>query len=185
MAIRKEIVSESKRRLGDRLERSRAEHVSNLRQERERNDGLLRPDGDADVTNAEQQAGRLLHRSELMRRLGKLNPNLWYERSLRYPAQGGIYVKDDRSPYGKRMVSALPHERVPEFSMPLTVPDVIPDTTVALHWQTIRRVESKVPGWRTVLLKLAMEGLITPSGIEEQFQITRGRSSQKWQQAMT
>ena len=180
----REILSEAKRRQEERTERTRLRNAENLRQERQRNDVLLKPDGDADVTNKEVQAGRRLHRSEIVKRIGRLTDAVWYEQSIRYPAQGGLYANDFRSPYGKRLVASLPHEMVNEFDRPLTVPSVIPDPTIAMHWQVIQRVESKEPGWRAVLLKLAMDGFITASGIEAEFHITRGRSSQHWQKAM-
>lgn len=182
--IQKKILSPDDIRRGEGVEKTRAENVANLRQDRERNDVLLKPDGDSDVTNMEAQRGRRLTRTEFVRRVKKLNPNIFYEQSIRYPAQGGFYIEDPTSAYGKRFIVGFPHDFLNEFSVPLTKPEVIPDSTVALHWQTIQRVDSKLPGWRAVLLKLLYEGLVAPSAIDREFKITEGRSSQKWQQAV-
>ena len=183
--ILKKILSPDDIKAGESREKAKADNVSNLRQDRERNDVLLKPDGDADVTNLAAQMGRRLHRSTFVQKVQKLNPNVWYEQSVRYPAQGGLYIEDLESPYKKRFIVGFPHDFINEFSVPLTKPDVIPDTTVALHWQTIQRVDSKLPGWRAVLLKLLMEGLLFPSDIEREFKITEGRSSAKWQAAVS
>lgn len=180
----KKILSPEEVRLGDRIEATRARTQEQLKEEIRRESELLSPDGTADVTNPEAQLGRAMHRSELVRRLKKLNPNLWYEQSLNYPTHGGMYISDSQAPYGKRMVCSFPHDRVSEFDVRQTVPKVIPDPTVALHWQTIKAVDGRIPGWRTVLLRLILDNLITPSGAENEFHITRGRSSQKWQTAI-
>ena len=167
-----------------RMEKGRSDSIENLRQERQRNDTLLAPDGDSDVTNPEAQAGRWMMRSEFIERIRKLNSNVWYEQSIRYPAQGGIYIHDEYSPYRKRMVVGLPHDRIDEFSTVLTVPAIIPDASIAPHWHTIQKVDNKRPGWRAVLLKLLMEGILTSGQVEKEFKISEGRSSQFWQRSL-
>ena len=166
----------------DRLLEGRERSKRELQEERQRNDVLLKPDGGVDVTNAEAQQGRRLHRSEVVRRILKLNPNLWYERSIRYPDQGGLYVRDlSVLSFEKRRVASMPHDWVPEFSVQLTVPSIVPSADLAPVWEAIQQVDSRIPGWRMVLVCLLKEGLISPAGIEREFQISRGRSSQKWQ----
>jgi hypothetical protein len=189
--IIKQIVYPEARTLGGAIEQTRAMQQSQLRDEIRRESALLEADGTAPVTNPEAQAGRVLSRQEVVRRLRRLNPALSYETSVRYPEQGGIYITENRmdpvtgkSPW-KRFVCGLPSGTVREFALRLTVPKVIPDPTIALHWRQIQAVDQQVPGWRSVLLKLIMEDLITPSGAEKEFQITRGRSSRNWQAAMT
>lgn len=146
------------------------------------NDALLAPDGSRDVTSREAQKGRVLSRGTLVHKILKLNPNLWYEQSLRFPAQGGLYIVDIQAPYGKRMVCSFSHDCVSEFSVRITVPDVVPALGSHAQWMAIRRVDQQEPGWRSVLLKLIKEGLITPAAAEAEFKISQGRSSQKWQQ---
>ena len=147
-----------------------------------RNDALLAPDGNIDVTNREAQKGRVLSRATLVHRIKRLNPNLWYEQSIRFPKQGGLYITDATVPYGKRMVCSFPHDHVNEFSLRITIPDVVPAIGSQAQWMAIRRVDQQEPGWRAVLLKLIMDKLITPAGAEREFKISQGRSSQKWQQ---
>ena len=169
----------------DKLLEGREDSIARLKDERQRNDVLLTPDGDFDTTNMEAQEGRKLHRSEVVRRILKLNSSLWYEQSINYPDQGGLYIKDMTvHGFNKRMVSSMPHGWIPEFSVPLTVPSVVPSLDLAPVWDAIRQVDSQIPGWRTVLIRLLKGGLITAGGVEQEFQITRGRSSQKWQQAV-
>ncbi len=168
----------------DGILKQRHEMDERLLAEVRRNETLLIPDGGADVTNPEVQKGRVLTRGQLVHRIRKLNPNLWYEQSRRFPKQGGLYIEDPETPYRKRMVAAFSHDRVNEFSRPLTVPDVIPAPGWVPVWQKVKRIDNKEPGWRTVLLNLIKEGLISTSGAEKEFQISQGRSSQKWQQAI-
>lgn len=168
----------------DRMLEGQHQNQQRLQQDIANNDALLKPDGSADVTSPEAQRGRFMSRAQLVHKIRKLNPNLWYEQSVRYPKQGGLYIEDAKAPFGKRLVCGFPHDVVNEFAVRLTVPEVIPDPTVALHWQTIKRVDQQEPGWRSVLLKLILDGLISPSGAEQEFKITQGRSSQKWQQAL-
>lgn len=178
----KKILSPDEIRLGERIEKTRAETAARLQEEIDREKSLLKPDGSVDVSNSQAQAGRKLSRSELVRKIRKLNPSLFYEQSVRYPAQGGLYIHDPIN--GKRFLVGFPHDTVGEFDVRLTKPKVIPDPTVAMHWQKIEAVDGRIPGWRTVLLRLLHEGLLSPSGIDREFQITRGRSSQKWQEAV-
>lgn len=162
----------------------RNRHVNRERASEEvrKNDALLTPDGRFDVTSREAQRGRMLSRAEFVRRISKMNPNLWYEQSVRFPSQGGLYVADLTVPYGKRMVASFPHDHIGEFSLRITVPEVVPAIGNEAQWMAIRRVDQQEPGWRSVLLKLIMDGLITPAGAEKEFKISQGRSSGKWQQ---
>lgn len=185
MASLRKILSPELVRRCDALLESRQRTGERLKDERERNDALLRPDGTTDVSNREAQRGRWMHRSELVRRIQKLNPNVWYEQSLNYPEQGGLYIADARvQPFLKRMVAALPHGMVNEFAVTITVPDIVPALGHAGDWDTIRKVDQKEPGWRLVLLKLLLDGLITTTQVEDEFQITRGRESERWHRAV-
>ena len=154
-----------------------------------RNHDLLRPDGDVCRTQYEAQAGRRLLRSDFVRRLQKLNPQLQYERSVNYPKQGGLYFVGLRGneqgsiEQGKWFVAGLPHEVVNEFSTPMTVPAVVPALN-GVEWQTIDRVDHQEPGWRSILLTLLKLNLLTPAEIDKEFEITKGRSSQRWQAAL-
>lgn len=180
----RKILSPSVVQAVDGLLQSRHDNDMRVRDDAARNDALLTPDGTTDVTHREAQRGRGLLRSAFVAKIHKLNPNLWYEQSLSYPKQGGLYIKDAaKAPFDKRMVAAFPHDFIGEFSVRITVPEVIPSAGFAPYWKTIQQVDQQEPGWRSVLLKLIMDGLITPSGAEREFNISQGRSSKHWQTA--
>lgn len=174
----------------DGILQSRHESTERLKDERVKSDRLLAPDGSADVTNPEVQAGRRLLRADFIRRLQKLNPDIRYQPSKNFPKQGGVYVVGYRrdnilgtTEYGEWFICGIPHEAINEFSVPLTIPSVVP-SLIAPVWDQVRQVDGLQRGWRAVLLKLLQEGLLTPAQIDKEFQISKGRSSQKWHQAV-
>ena len=188
-SVRKIVSPETIRKVDQILEK-RHESREHQKQERQNNDRLLAPDGSTDVTNADAQAGRRISRSEFIRRLQKLNSALRYHQSKNYPKQGGIYMVGHRRDnllgtleYGEWFVCGIPHEVIGEFSVRLTKPTIVPHMVDPV-WETMNQVDSMERGWRAVLLKLLMEGLLTPAQIEQEFQITKGRSSQHWQAAV-
>lgn len=187
--IRK-ILSPETVRAADRLLEKRHESRQHQKQERKRNAGLLAPDGAVDVANAEAQAGRSMLRADFVRRLMKLNPDLRYHRSFFYPEQGGIYMVGYRrdnlrgtTEYGEWFICGLPDKVIPEFSVVLTKPTIIPSMADPV-WEKVNQVDGMSRGWRSVLLKLLQEGLLSPAQIDKEFQISKGRSSQKWQSAL-
>lgn len=173
----------------DRIGQTRADTTDRLKDEIRREARLLGPDGDADVTSPEVQAGRRLPRSLILTRLKKLNPHLRYAQSQRYPEHGGIYVADRSCEFVTdavpgRFICGIPHELVNEFDVRIAVPDVIPDPDIALHWQQIKKLDAHEPGWLSILLKLAKEGLINLTRAETLFHVHDGRSSRNYQQAV-
>ena len=190
MAIIKTILSPEVVKAVDSIQQSRCEQREQQKEARPENDGLLKPDGDVDVTNREAQRGRRILRGEFIRRLQKLNPNLKYEQSKNYPSLGGIYFVGYRKDtlvgteeYGKWFVCGIPHEAINEFSIPLTVPDIVPSTMDPI-WDSINKVDGLERGWRSVLLTLMQMEMLTPTQIDNEFKIREGRSSQKWQEAL-
>ncbi len=181
--IIKKILSPAQIRAGDRRRQQRQEYEDRLKDERRRNEVLLAPDGNVDVRNAEAQKGRRLSRHDFVRKLQRMNPNLWYEQSNNYPDQGGVYINDPLSPYGKRLVAGFPHDFINEFAVRFVKPALQPSGATNAHWQSFQEVDNQVPGWRQVLLKLIIDGLIAPSDAEREFKISQGRSSKKWQEA--
>lgn len=172
------------------IEETRAKDRARLEEEIRREATLLAPDGDMDVTDPDQQAGRSFHRSVIIRRLKKLNPGLVYERSLRKPTQGGIYFDGYRGDrltgqleYGHWFICGIPHETVREFDLRIVVSDGVPDPTISLHTQRILKLDSRERGWRSVLLELVKSGLIELDKAVQAFSINDGRSSEKWMEA--
>ncbi len=160
------------------------------KQERRQNDKLLTPDGGVDVTNREAQLGRKMSRPDFVRRLQTLNENIRYQRSKLYPKQGGLYWVGSRrdnllgtTEYGQWFLCGIPHEVIGEFDLRLTKPTIVPAVLDPV-WETMNQVDGLERGWRSVLLKLLLEGLLTPSQIDKEFEITKGRSSQNWQTAV-
>ena len=186
----RKILSPETVKAADRILEHRHQSREHQKQERRTNDRLLAPDGSADVTNPEVQAGRRMTRQEFVRRLQKLNRNLKYHQSKNFPKQGGVYMVGYRRDnlvgtleYGEWFVCGIPHEVINEFSVRLTKPVVIP-SAIDPVWEMMNQVDGMERGWRAVLLKLLMDGLLTPTQIDQEFQISKGRSSQLWQKAV-
>lgn len=192
MKILPKILSPQERAAGERTEKARAEDRARQVEDIRRESDLLKPDAGRDVTDPEQQAGRILPRSLVMQRLRKLNPALLYEQARKFPDRGGIYYAgylEDRTTgrveYGRWFICGIPHERVREFDLRITTPRMIPDTSIALHSQTIQGVEGRERGWRSILLELVRAGLIPLDRADLAFHITGGPSSKNWQTAMS
>ena len=134
-------------------------------------------DAGADVTSPGQQAGRVLCRQEVVRRLQALNPNLIYEQSKEWPQFGGIYFNDrtvdplTMKAIGKRHLCGIPHEIVSEFDIRLVLNEQVPDPTTVLHWRTVPKLEGHIPGYRSTILKLVKGGFISFEGAEREFTI--------------
>ncbi len=177
----KEILSRERVESLDSLHQHRHDTSERLKEEAHQNEQLLRPDGIFDVTNPEAQKGRVLPRAMLVRKIQKLNRNVWYEQSINYPDKGGLYFND--SVLGKQFICGFPHDRVNEFSLRIHISDVIPHPSLAPVWMDIQRASQQEPGWRSVLDKLIKYGLITEPQAEKEFKISQGRSSRYWQQS--
>ena len=101
------------------------------------------PDGGRDFTDPEQQTGLPLHSDIIMRRLMKLNPNLWFEVSHASQKQYGIYLLNPATEGGRQFICGMPRGMVREFTTGSTDAE-----TGELLGATV------VPGWRTVLARL-------------------------------
>jgi hypothetical protein len=161
-----------------------------LKDELKKRKSFAAPDGTSDVTSAAEQEGRSLMRGEFMRKVRKLNPALFYERSNNHPAQGGIYFNDHAvnpltlSRPGKRFLVGIVHSKITEFDVRVMGDSKVPDPDVALHWQSAPNLEQHVPGWRSTLLRLVIDGHLELEKVIQEFHIPSGRSSQNWQQAV-
>lgn len=100
----------------------------------------------ADFKNAERQMGKVLHSSELVRRIQKLNPNLIVEDSVAMKGNAAFYLVDKE---GKHYTNASFNKgHVPEFTIMTTDAADLP-----VHYPTY--------GWRTVLVRLLKFNAIT------------------------
>lgn len=103
----------------------------------------MSPDGGRAMDNAGAQVGLPLHSDIIMRRLIKLNPNLWFEVSHANDKQYGIYLLDSGTEGGRRFICGMPRGLVREF-----VTGRADAETGELLGTTV------VPGWRNVLSRL-------------------------------
>jgi hypothetical protein len=175
------------------IDKAKEFHVSQteqLKEDRRERDSYIAPDGDVDIFahQSAAQQGRVLHTNEIMRRLRRINPALIYEISRAFPDIGAIYIVENvpdpitnKSPW-KRHICGIPHGMVWEFHRPLVVFEEIPEADGLGTVQSVK-LEGKVPGWREVLARLIVDGVIKPADAEREFHITQGRSSAKWKAA--
>lgn len=98
-----------------------------------------------------------------MARLRKLNPNLFFERSIALPENMGIYFLDPLK--GKSFVTAFPAEHINEF-----------ETKVVDEHGNPRM---PLRGWRTVLTRLIQAKFITESAAYSLFG-PPSRDSENW-----
>lgn len=166
-------------------------HVSDERLIADRKDreSYIAPDGDVDimVDKSIAQRGRALQCKEIVRRLKLANPALHFEVSENFPEMGGFYIVENRpdpitnvAPW-KRFICGIPMGEVWEFTKPLVIEEEVPDIDNPTTVKTVK-LEGMVPGWRQVLLRLVYDGAIQPADCEKYFQVSQGRSSQRWQQ---
>ncbi len=188
--IRKHILSPETVKAIDQAKGFHDSQNEQLVQDRKSRESYIAPDGGVDIIHDKSaaQRGRALHHSEIMRRLHLLNPALIYEVSQAFPDIGAIYLVENRpdpltnkSPW-KRHICGIPNGLVWEFHRPIVIEEEIPEADGLGTVKTVA-IEGKIPGWREVLLRLIMDGAITPAQAEAQFHVTQGRSSQKWQQS--
>ena len=95
-------------------------------------------DGTRPMTSWDAQAGIPLQAHQIERRLRKLNPNLWFERSKADPQKTGVYLRKDD---GELMfLVGMEAEMNPEFTV--TVND------------EEGNFQKMIPGWRRILMRL-------------------------------
>lgn len=176
----KKILSREEVKTLDGVLQHRNDTSERLKSEVQQNEQLLAPDGLFDVTDPDQQKGRVLSRAQFVSKVQKLNKGIVYEQSINYPDKGGFYRVDQN---GKRFICGFPHDTLNEFSVRMFQSDLIPHHSLAAEWEQLRRANQQIPGWRAVLKRLIEEGLITEPQAEKEFQISKGRSSRYWQEA--
>lgn len=125
------------------------------------------------MTNPEQQMGIPLHSDVVMRRLIKLNPNLWFEVSHANDKQYGVYLLDSGTPGGRRFICGMPRGLCREFVTGRT-----DEATGELMGATV------VPGWRNVLARLIRGGYVEEPKVAALFG-PPSRDSFRWQALTT
>ena len=139
-------------------------------------------DGTYSTTDLAAQLGRPLMRQHIIARLTRLNPNLRFVQSYRVPEIGAVYLYDGVSNLGDPLCAGLRHIVGMEWTSPspeFTVRRVAND-----KWG-VRQMVGQIRGWRTILCRLIKERLITIEGAEREFEISRGRESQRWYEQLS
>jgi len=188
--IRKEILSPEVVKTVDKIKESQHASKERVVQDRKERESYIAPDGDVDIIRDKSaaQRGRVLQTTEIVRRLKRINPALIYEVSKNFPDIGAFYIIENRpnpltnvSPW-KRHICGIPNGEVWEFHRPLVIEEVIPEPEGLGQTKTVK-VEGQVPGWRQILLALIVDGAIKPADAEKYFNVSQGRSSERWQKA--
>jgi hypothetical protein len=174
------------------VDRTRLMDSVHLAEQIERDAVALKGDGGLDVTNEESQLGRRLFLFEVQARLLVLNPNLYFEKSKADPTKWGIYIRrpgpDPSTGKGinhRVFLCGMEAGVSPEFSVIEAEEEKFPHPTEKEEW--IRKLTPKAEkarGWRTILVRLIKQGVISKARAEQHFEVHLGRSSEKWQGAV-
>lgn len=189
VSVPKTIIDPKAIKVVDKLLEQKRQSDERLIADRKDRESYSAPDGDilVHLDKFAPQRGRVLHSDEIVRRLKLANSALQFEPAKNFPDIGGWYIVENRPdpvtnrvPW-KRHICGMPIGEVWEFSKPLLVDEEIASED-GLSILKSNKLEGHVPGWRQVLLRLVYDGAIKPADCEKYFQVSRGRSSQKWQQ---
>jgi len=179
-------------------EASRAEAAERslkaLEQEIRSNTISVEDDAGMDISDLMARMGRPLTSTEVQRRIKLINPNLIFERCIRYPELTGVYIeRDERNAAGgwlKRKVHLFGMESgiMPEFSVLHKTKKQVPNKELLNNPKPVKEVEwdyvdtfaTETRGWRTVLIRLLKAELITRADVEKHFGWAPSKDSHKW-----
>lgn len=151
-------------------------------------------DAGRDVSNLLAQMGRPLSSEEVVRRLKLCNSNLVFEVSRADRTKLGVYVmRDVRLPTGgferkKVFLFGMESGYMPEFSVlhsgtaTLPNPDLLGSEkrTREVDWLRVPTFVNETRGWRTVLIRLLHQELVTRHEVEKYFGWSPSHDSEKW-----
>lgn len=157
-------------------------------------------DNGTDVSNLLAQMGRPLSAQEVIRRLKIINPSLIFELSIKYPNLYGIYINhQQRNATGgwdtvKTHICGMESGIMPEFSVlhkkkiNVVDPDVFSGKQLPRDekagWKEIDTFSDETRGWRSVLIRLMKQKLITRYDVQRHFNWLPDRDSKKWHDAI-
>lgn len=155
------------------LERTREITQSTLREQKRQVAETERTVDGFDPTNLIKQMGRPLHPNEFMRRLAQLNSALQFKLG---PAGGWAILKPTpvRHPDGGEKLEltytgiSFENQVMPEYTVLKPEYDTAWDSESKDIVKTLRTVR-EVRGWRTVVGRLLMAGLVSPTKVRELF----------------
>lgn len=164
-----------------------------LEQEILSNTITVEDDAGRNTSNLAAQLGRVLTFKELTDKLHLCNRTLIFERSIRNPEYSGIYIEKWR----KQGTGRFQKEKVflcgmesgpsPEFSViHRTIKKVANPALLGSpeasdgKWLEVPTFLAETRGWRTVLIRLLKEGVITRASVQEHFGWTPSMESRHW-----
>ena len=110
-----------------------------------------------------RRKGQVLHSSEFILRINRLNPGIFVQQQLNFPDEWGFYLD---VAYRAVYLSGFPKGWLTEFSYCLVDERDLPS-------------EEK-RGWRTVLVRLMGRGALTWEQVESEFGDSEGFNSERW-----
>ena len=131
------------------------------------------------VTSMEAQIGKPLSAPQIIARLQRCNPRLYFEKSNADRSKVGIYTH--AADNQKRFIMGMEAGFSPEFSVRHTKKERMPHPTERGQWVEAEVFERETRGWRTVLARLVRERLITLAQVKAHFPL--GRTSKNWHKA--
>ena len=144
-------------------------YQQSLRREVVHNDHIAAhpEDGGRPMDNMDAQIGIPLQGERIIGRLKKLNPNLWFERSLSDSSKYGCYLLRSDVDGGKEYLVGFEAELNPEFTV------IVNDDQ--------GKFKKFIPGWRRVLMRLIRARVITEARAHAVFG-PPNRDSERWTQ---
>lgn len=134
-------------------------------------DAFMDKEGRRKAASADMVEGGLeLHSDVIMRRLMKLNKNLYFEVANADKNRYGIYLLDPGAEVGRQFICGMPRGICREY-------------TTYREDPTTGDVRDIVPGWRTVLARLVQKRLISEPRAIVMFG-TPAVTSKRWQRAL-
>jgi hypothetical protein len=130
------------------------EAVARLHERNRKDLDKYRWDDQDDMINCEKRQGQMMCRSDLIRRVTRLNSRIHVEQSINFPDCLGFYDVNQLTGE-KRYLSSFAKGWMPEFSY------------ILLDWQDIP--ETEVRGWRTTIVRLLKAHALTWRQVYEEF----------------
>lgn len=165
-----------------------------LEQEIKSNTITVEDDAGRDTSDLLAQMGRPLTSVEVQRRLLLCNPQLIFERCIRYPELTGVYIeKSERSPAHtwvrvKKHLFGMESGIMPEFSVKHKTKKAVPNKEIFgkqapirdIDWDYVDTFYAETRGWRTVLIRLLHLKLITQYHVQKHFGWEPSKESKAW-----
>ncbi len=175
----------------DTVEQTRDQSNRALQQQYQNDLACLAPDGDVDITDAAAQMGRPLMTLDFLAKLKLLNPGIGHEPSLHDPANRWVlffdkWVRNEALGWvEERTYIGIEYPIMPEFTQALWKWESMANPDGSAEWKKFKKFTDQFRGWRKPLERLIKYGVIEQTRTEQLFQISLGRSSEKWQALTT